>query len=49
MWRNNTSKNNAPIFNNLGNTLKELGKINEAIRCYERAIQINTNYNISTI
>lgn len=31
-------------FNNLGNAMKDRGKFQEALRCYEKAIQINPNF-----
>jgi tetratricopeptide (TPR) repeat protein len=36
--------NNCYTFNNKGNSLKNLGKFNEAIECYDQAIKIYPNY-----
>jgi tetratricopeptide (TPR) repeat protein len=32
------------VYNNLGNALMEKGDLDEAIRCYEAALRINTDY-----
>src|SRR5437016_6219421 len=35
---------NVSAWNNLGNVLKDQGRIGEAMECYRRAIRINVDY-----